>query len=82
MTRAHTKTTVFIKYFFSILCLSFLTPSNVFAQSMMGGTFATCSMCNNMGWGGMTFGVLVMISMIIAFVALAVFLIRRSRSSH
>ena len=82
MTSAYTKIKLFIRHFFTILALISLNASTVLAQGMMGDTFASCPMCNNMGWGGMTLGVLKMISIIIGFIALVIFLIRRSRSLH
>ncbi len=69
----------FFRHLFFSIGLFLLISKNAFAQGMMGGTFASCSMCNSMGWGGMALGMLMMISMFAAFIALVVFLVRRSR---
>ncbi|MDZ4660546.1 MAG: hypothetical protein SGJ18_02885 [Pseudomonadota bacterium] len=42
----------------------------------------SCPMCGVMGWGGMILGGLLIVSVIAAFGALAIYLIRRSRTTH
>lgn len=72
---------LFIRNLFFIFCLSLLTAEHGFAQGIFGGNLMSCPMCNNMGWGGLAFGVVMIIAMITAFIALVFFLVRRGRSS-
>ena len=44
-------------------------------KSMREG-MSSCPLCGAMGWGGMVLGGFLMISLIVAFIALAVFLLR------
>lgn len=62
------------------LCL--VSFSLVFPSMLLGQGMEGCSMCGVMGWAGMVLGGLLAIALIAALVALAIFLIRRSRSSH
>lgn len=82
MDRIYQKTSLLVRHLFFMFSLLLLTAKNAFAQGWMGGTFNSCPMCNNMGWGGMTLGLLMMVAVVAAFIALAVFLVRRGRSSH
>lgn len=69
---------------FSLAVLSFTLPTILFfiseftqAQNSMMG--ATCPMCGNMGWTGMTIGSILMIGLVIALVFLSVYIFRRKR---
>jgi len=63
------------------ICFMLLFPQGAHAQEMMGGKMS-CPMCGAMGWGGMILGGVLILSVIAIFVALALFLVRRSRSPH
>ena len=56
----------------------FLISGNSYAQSSMMGDKLSCPMCGGMGWVGMTFGVLMMISIVVALIALSLYLFRRA----
>ncbi len=66
-----------IRFFTFLSGFISLLSNQAFAQnSMMAGT---CPMCGNgMGWVGMAFGSLMMISVVVALVALSVYLFRRA----
>jgi len=63
--------------------LIFSNTSLVFAQEssgMMGNMHgSSCLMCGAMGWGGMVLGAVLLLSASAALIALAIYLIRRSR---
>jgi hypothetical protein len=63
---------------FNLMFVPLFLSNNAAAQEMMRGKMS-CPMCGTMGWGGMVFGGVLMIAMMTAFVALVVYLIRRSR---
>ena len=56
-----------------------LATFSINAQEVMGGGMSF-PICGAMGWGGMVLSGVLIISFIAALVALAVFLIRKSRS--
>lgn len=60
---------------------SMFSTSLLLAQGMEGMS-GSCPMCGGMGWGGMILGGLLVVGLIVALLALAIFLIRRSRTLH
>jgi len=50
-----------------------------YAEGMMSGS---CPMCGAMGWGAMILGGVLALAAIAALIALAIFLVRRSRPPH
>lgn len=60
----------------------FLLPASILLGQEMGNMSGSCPMCGAMGWGGMILGGLLAIALIAVLVALAIFLIRRSRPFH
>lgn len=65
-------------YLLSLTVFLLSVPLAVAEESSM--QHGSCPMCGAMGWGGMALGAVLLLSVSAALVALAVFLVRKSRT--
>ena len=69
-----------VRMIFLLLGTIVLWATEMQAQEKSMREGMSCPMCGAMGWGGMILGGFLMISVIVAFVSLSVFLVRRNRA--
>ncbi len=69
-----------LQQFFGFITFLFLSGSHsVHAEDGMGMMNSMCPMCGSMGPWGMALGIVFILAVIAALIALTVFLVRRSR---